>query len=312
MSSSFCNVPVRVISLSEPDFRIAADKISAAGDFKDIAQWNAVRGKDLFNKDMSLRSDYQQILADRYPQVEISPSVSMLSSQAEKSLRYGQKSNFYDYHNAGAVGCALSHISLWQFMVRKKIPAIIIFEADVEFRRNDFCQKVREILENTSEQYDAVNFNLLPIPYPLTDHTELTETDSSDLVRVKGIAFRLQGYLLTLEGARKLLSNAFPLVYEIDSYMSVQTILPSSSFDLLATKEPMLDHPLVVLNSSIGYSPLQCVTDGMFFIPQIFFVILLALLLLLFILAVVFCIYRFGFCKQSNKTATSERIKITL
>lgn len=286
-----CDIPVRVIALTEQEYNNAKNKIEAVGDFSDLRRHNAIRGKDFFDQNMNLYSNYRDIVRKKYPNLRVPKNTPMLSPQAEKSLRYNDKRTVYDFHNAGAVGCALSHISAWQEMVDNNIPQMIIFESDVDFAKKDFCNRLNTIIENYQQPFDILNFNLLPIPFPLNDYTEIYDTKIPDVRVAKGIAFRLQGYMLTLEGAKKLLLNAFPLIYEVDSYVTMQSILPSTNLTILATSEPWLNHPVIVFGSSIGYSPTQCLTDGMFFVPQTILLLSMAVLILLTIAALVYGCY---------------------
>lgn len=285
------NIPVRIISLSDNKYDIAKAKVAQTGS-RNIQRWNAVRGKDLFDNQAGLLPNYRKILREKYPQVYLPKDVSLLSIHADKCLRSGEKGTVYDVHNEGAIGCYLSHISLWQYMVEKNIPAMIIYEDDVDFVDDKtFCAKLDNVLMNYPKDFDALNFNIVSIPYPFVDYAKLEPTELDNIVNVKSIVWRMQGYLLTLEGAKKLLKDVFPIVYSIDSYMSAVTMQPEFNMTLLAAKEPWLNHPLVVINSSIGYSYVQCLTDAVFLIPQIVIVLILATFLVLLVALVVYGAY---------------------
>ena len=117
----------------------------------------------------------------------------------------------------GAVGCYLSHISIWQKMVEQKIEKCLIFEDDVEFE-NDFKEKFKKNVENKiPKDADAV----------FLDVAWCHKEDYYDgyLTKMKGQFFGTHAYIITLQGAQKYLSKIFPIEIQIDAYMSFFSIL---------------------------------------------------------------------------------------
>lgn len=270
------DIPVRVIALSNDKYAQAEKRIADACDFRDVRRWHGVRGRDLFDDaTRRLLPNYRDIVAQKYPHLML-PAGEFLSVQTQLVLETQERTNIYDMHNCGAVGCALSHISIWQYIVRNSIAAMIVFEDDVEFdaaflEKTSVCKELNDLLAKFALDFDVFNLNLALIPKNLIHNTELRPTTAKNVVRVQGIAFRAQGYLITLEGARTLLRNAFPLLHVVDAYMSMHTMLHASNNDFLflAAKKPILIHPpMDFASSQIGYSRWTTLCDGIMFVPR--------------------------------------------
>lgn len=296
------NIPVRVIALSDKKFDAARIQIrEAAAEFEDVQRWPAIRGSHFFNESAHLLPNYREIAKQKYPYLQIPEEpVAMLSTQTESVLASGVRTNINDIQNPAAVGCALSHISIWQYMVANNVPASIVFEDDVKFEdrfvngKSSFCNELDRILSAFALNFDVLNFNLATIPKPFVDATTVVPTRLSDVVQVKGIGFRAQGYLITLEGAKVMLTNVFPLLRVIDAHMTGLSVLPSTKQNVfyLATKSPWLKHELIDLNNSqIGYTAADVVTDSLFFVPRAFLLATIGFALLSFVAAIVFVVF---------------------
>lgn len=273
------DLPVRIISLRKEKYEEAAKHISAICNFTDVKWWKAVRGSDLFEESLRLLPNYRAILAETNSNATFPQRTNLLSTQTEISLGTGTRTNIYDLHNVGAIGCSLSHISLWQHMVDHQIPAMIVFEDDVQFL-GEFSNGTRNCIEELNTflatfglNFDVLNLNIFPIPKSLVHGAVLTPSSlMSNVYRLHGVAFRTQGYIITLAGAKKLLKNAFPLIHTVDTYMTMSTMLPSmqENFIYLAMHPVWLNHPSLDLGgSTIGYDLLQSLTDSILFLPRI-------------------------------------------
>ena len=291
-------IPVRVIALSDEKFATAKSNLNRVCNFADIKRWNGIRGKDLFEEDnLILRSDHRDIIEQKYPHVSL--PVHWLSTQAQLALQTN-KTNVFDMHNPGAVGCALSHISLWQHMVATGMPIMFVCEDDIEFKdffltkKRSFTQELNSILSTFHTDFDVLNLNALFIPNPIQFATKTVQSKHKDVVFVHGFAGRCQGYLITQHGARFLLQNAFPLLHIVDAYMTIFSKMRqySKEYVYLATKNSWLEHELVNLTTSaIGYDLGQCATDAIFLIPPTFLLSLIGFFVIsmiaMFILVVV-------------------------
>jgi len=104
----------------------------------------------------------------------------------------------------GAVGCAMSHASLWKKCVEDKLPAIIIAESDYRFNsalENKHLQDINKALHSPK----GVFVGSSKITRNKNDHTEFM-----------GLRF----YALTQKACEALYKHAFPISVQADFYVA--------------------------------------------------------------------------------------------
>ncbi len=102
----------------------------------------------------------------------------------------------------GCLGCALSHISVWQHMVKHNIPWALIMEDDTHLNFH-FKSRFASHLKRLPRGWDMVYLSLTDNP----DKQLLTIIGNNKfkkLGRDGRVMTGLHGYLLSLEGAKKL------------------------------------------------------------------------------------------------------------
>jgi GR25 family glycosyltransferase involved in LPS biosynthesis/Tfp pilus assembly protein PilF len=132
-------------------------------------------------------------------------------------------------YTAGAIGCAMSHLFLWQEAAATNMP-ITVLEDDA-ILRHDFQEQSARLLEQLPEEWDIMllgyNFDaplalqVMPGVSPAVVHFDqeqlrrgshafqaLRETPS--LMKLDE-AFGICGYMISPQGARKLIAECFPL-----------------------------------------------------------------------------------------------------
>lgn len=159
-------------------------------------KWNSV--KERFDK-VGFKN-VERISAIVGVNVDIKDKASMLT-------QYNLKNNYRCQHaqipSLGAIGCSLSHIKIWQHMIDKNINYAYIFEDDVMFDE-DFVNKLNKYLEEDQvKKSDLFYFGYHHLDYKIK------------------LFSGSQGYLLSNNGAKILLKNAFPLECNIDIYMYI-------------------------------------------------------------------------------------------
>ena len=112
----------------------------------------------------------------------------------------------------GEVGCAMSHINIYEVMVERNIPRCVILEDDIYVHMH-FKAIVNEVTNKNSSDIvflhhgkakDFPIYSSLPEGYRLEKY--LTPSKNSQ----RGI-ISTGGYILTLAGAHKLLKIAYPI-----------------------------------------------------------------------------------------------------
>ncbi|WP_386688435.1 glycosyltransferase family 25 protein [Lonepinella sp. MS14437] len=114
----------------------------------------------------------------------------------------------------GEIGCAMSHIKVYQYMVEQHIEQAIIFEDDIIIH-HDFTKIISDVLKRVPSRREIVFLDhgkakswlfkrKLFENYKLVRYRSPSKTSKRCIIMANA-------YLLTLNGARKLLDNAYPI-----------------------------------------------------------------------------------------------------
>jgi GR25 family glycosyltransferase involved in LPS biosynthesis len=118
----------------------------------------------------------------------------------------------YTTMTIGGIGCALSHYNIYKKIIKEKINRCLILEDDITLKNN-----FTELCKHLETRLESVDYDLFFLGY---HNTSIKYTYRSDYDFIKfNRVYGLFGYIVTLEGAKKLL-NIFPLNMQIDSEIS--------------------------------------------------------------------------------------------
>ena len=110
----------------------------------------------------------------------------------------------------GEVGCALSHIRMWQRLIRECIDEVLILEDDVLL--GEMFLHVLRHRSRFPADWELINFVTdaphIPFGNPICDIYKVC--------RFQGWANRTGAYLINRRGAQKLLNHAFPIRWPAD------------------------------------------------------------------------------------------------
>ena len=185
MDSTYNSPPIFVISLKNSSRReFIAKRLRGLGLQFDF--FDAIYGKDLSKEQLS------QIDFQFYPQ----------NFSARKPLTLGE------------IGCAMSHIMLYEHIVKNNISEAIILEDDaivslyfeeiVTAALNKISSK-KEILFLDHGKAKVYPFmKSLPERYRLAKYRSPSQKSKRSIIRTTG-------YLITYKGAKKLLNHAYPI-----------------------------------------------------------------------------------------------------
>lgn len=122
-----------------------------------------------------------------------------------------------NYLSPGEIGCALSHLKIYQIMIEEHIPYALIFEDDIQlspmFTPNvltqieSFLQKIPDTQPHVILLYDT-GFKSKPL-------AKLNETITINKT-VNG--FTTHAYFINLQAAKNILAIQSPLKFEIDAW----------------------------------------------------------------------------------------------
>lgn len=203
-----------VISLPDSKrYSITKTNLENAG-IKSV-RWDAVRGSELTEKELK----------------------DFLTLDAQMNVIENQPEGDPNRLTKGAVGCALSHRSLWEYLLalpQKSKDYLLIFEDDVKPNVLFLDKEISKLLE------EAGNFDIMMFHYwPSPRYGTTIEPYSRNLNRSRGVNYSFLGYVITREGAKKLLQATMPLSTHIDVVASF-VARRDPSFKMLLVKNPTL------------------------------------------------------------------------
>lgn len=145
---------------------------------------------------------------------------SRVSLRTKRNILYQKRRDHEDLDTPGGVGCYLSHYSCWKKFLDGEKEKLLILEDDAEIPEN-FVEMLSAAMEDL-DQEDIKRPDIWTLARPfgpaLTKAFELgTPTYSKNWSY--DVVAPLTGYILTREGAKILIDNAFPIDGHVDHYM---------------------------------------------------------------------------------------------
>ncbi|EKF29116.1 glycosyl transferase-like protein, putative, partial [Trypanosoma cruzi marinkellei] len=150
--------------------------------------------------------------------------------------------------NPAAVGCALSHVLLWATIAARRYQRVLVVEDDSLFP-HDFHKKYEERMRHVPQDWELVYVSGLD-----------TANQASQLRVAEGVSRVPQMhrttncYVVTHQGARRLLELCLPMTYQLDTMMTIhavsdaQSVVPYVTSPVCYTLQP----PLVVQATRMG------------------------------------------------------------
>ncbi len=105
---------------------------------------------------------------------------------------------------AGEVGCALSHVAIWEDAYENKYDNILVYEDDIVFRKQmDWSQL---------EKVKSMDYDLFYLGRLIQGGFDGVVDDViDDMICKPGYSYQTHAYMLSKEGVRKLVENHLPL-----------------------------------------------------------------------------------------------------
>ena len=136
-----------------------------------------------------------------------------VSLVAKRNIKEKWRRSHEDLNSVGGIGCALTHISIWKWLVDSDHDAVIVFEDDAKVPV-DFYKRLQIAVDNSrilqSGDYDLI------VPAATA---RLSEEPVERFVKKVDYFMCLQCYIITKECARKFLAKVFPITEHIDLWM---------------------------------------------------------------------------------------------
>lgn len=156
-----------------------------------------------------------------------------IATMTKRNIRIKSRRSHEELNSIGGVGCALSHIAVWQWMVDHQHPICLVFEDDAMVPPH-FVPRANELIQTTLLQ-DKNAWDIWLLGGTWDDITAIPQQSPTSLHRV-GSFVLFHAYVLTLPTAQRLLKDAYPIHAHIDLWTSVYGYLN----DLRIVGSPLL------------------------------------------------------------------------
>lgn len=133
--------------------------------------------------------------------------------------------------SVGGVGCALSHIAVWQWMVDNNQETVLIFEDDAQVP-DDFMKRANECIKKSPLLQDPKKWDMWLLGGKWADLSYIP--GEYHTIRV-GAFYLFHAYVMTLHGAKQLLKEVYPIHCHIDLWVSIYANI--HNFRMVGCKE---------------------------------------------------------------------------
>jgi glycosyl transferase, family 25 len=142
----------------------------------------------------------------------------------KRSILHKMRRSHEELDSAGGVGCALSHIALWQWMVDNQQEMCMVMEDDAVIP-DTFVEQGNKCIDQSFILKDPKKWDLWVIGAVCEDLTRIPqEPTTSGLVRAEAFVLA-HCYIITLRAATKFLQDVYPIHCHIDFWMSIYCYL---------------------------------------------------------------------------------------
>jgi|LakMenEpi03Aug12_release.lakeMendotaPanAssembly.Ray.scaffolds.fasta_scaffold255353_3 glycosyl transferase family 25 len=119
--------------------------------------------------------------------------------------------NHEQFSKFGGLGCYLSHVAIWDDVLKNNYRRVLVFEDDIEFVKN-FEDMMKERISYIPTDYDMLFLDVADC----FDYTNVNKY----FKKIDGLFFGMHSYIITDNAAKVLLPRIFPVELQIDSYIS--------------------------------------------------------------------------------------------
>lgn len=127
-------------------------------------------------------------------------------------------SSYDDIRSVGEIGCYLSHTNIWKNIVANNYNNCLIFEDDVIPDKN--YEKIIKYIENIPDDYDIAYLGWWSRKN-MNNYNKNSNWLYTDFNSEKPNVLGLYSYVISNKGAAKLLSKAFPIDVQLDTFVSL-------------------------------------------------------------------------------------------
>jgi len=121
----------------------------------------------------------------------------------------------------GGVGCALSHIAVWQWLVDSDHDMVLVFEDDAVVPPN-FVPRANQCIQDSSILKDPTKWDLWLLGGIWDDLTKIPGEETTFRI---GSYVLFHAYIITKRAARMFLKDVYPIHAHVDIWVSIYSYL---------------------------------------------------------------------------------------
>ena len=120
------------------------------------------------------------------------------------NIKYKTRRSHEELNTKGGIGCALSHIGIWEWQIQNNVPVVLIFEDDVKVMP-DFVPYMNQIIQTSPILQKPGQWDFLNLA---NTRSKITLIEPQSGLSTMDAFIGMQCYFLTLRGARKFVKEA--------------------------------------------------------------------------------------------------------
>ena len=130
------------------------------------------------------------------------------------------------------IGCGISHINIWKRIIKEGINKCLILEDDFILVDN-FLNKFNNIIKKSPAEYD-----ILFLSSNIIHNKNLKLYDIDDYFYKQLLISQTVGYIITIEGAKKILKYLNKVSYHIDFELCILSLI--QNLNIISVKEALI------------------------------------------------------------------------
>lgn len=146
------------------------------------------------------------------------------------------------------VGCGMSHIKIWEKIVKNNIKYSLILEDDFKFK-NNFLNDFNEMIKHTPNNFDFLFLNSNIFSNKYLKFYDINDYFYKPLISVETVA-----YIMTLEGAKKILKYINKVSYHIDFQITLNHLYYNKQLNIIAAKKELIYQDFNDSNNTYNYN----------------------------------------------------------
>jgi GR25 family glycosyltransferase involved in LPS biosynthesis len=167
----------------------------------------------------------RELKIERFPAVDGSKLDIVNNPNISNATKYNilnkTRRSHGEIDTIGAIGCSMSHYTVWKKFLESKEPYCLVLEDDAQVK----VGLAKYILAASSSKMEG-GFDVWCLAYKLHDNKKTVAVPAADSAWKSPVSFwGTSAYIVSRRGAERLIEGFFPIECHLDRYMSLKRML---------------------------------------------------------------------------------------